>query len=254
MSGERARLRPVEDVETTTRRDLAAAFRWAARLGFNEGIANHFSAAVSEDGARFLLNPDGRHFSRMRASELLLLDARDPEAGSGKAAADATAWFIHAHIHMALPQARCIMHTHMPCATALSCLRQFEFPPLDQNAMRFFRRVVWDDTFNGMALDDGEGQRIASALGGDKFVLMMANHGVTVIGSSVAEAFDRMYYFERACQTLVLAMSTGRELNVASDSVALMTRQQWDDQPELIDKHLSELRAILDDEDPGYVS
>jgi hypothetical protein len=52
----------------------------------------------------------------------------------------------------------------------------------------------------------------------------------------------------------MLAMSTGRELNVAPDSVALMTRQQWDDQPELIDKHLSELRAILDDEEPGYAS
>lgn len=254
MSGEIARLRPLEDGETKARRDLAAAFRWAVRLGFSEGIANHFSAALSDDGARFLLNPDGRHFARVRASELLLLDARDPDAGSGKAAADPTAWFIHAHLHMALPHARCIMHTHMPHATALSCLKQFEFPPLDQNAMRYFGRVAWDDTFNGMALDDEEGRRIAAALGDDKFVLMMANHGVTVIGSSVAEAFDRLYYFERACQTLVLALSTGRELNVADDAVALMTRQQWDSQPELIDHHLSELRAILDEEDPEYAN
>lgn len=254
MSGERIRLRPVEDFETKTRRDLAAAFRWAARLGFNEGIANHFSAAVSDDGSQFLLNPDGRHFSRIRASDLLLLDARDPDAGNGKASADATAWFIHAHLHVALPHARCILHTHMPNATALSCLKEFSFPPLEQNAMRYFGRVAWDNTFNGMALDDDEGRRIASALGGDKYVLMMANHGVTVIGSSVAEAFDRLYYFERACQTLVLAMSTGRELNVPSDAVAMLTRQQWDDQPELIDKHLSELRTILDDEDPSYAN
>ena len=82
----------------------------------------------------------------------------------------------------------------------------------------------------------------------------MANHGVTVIGTSVAEAFDRLYYFERACQTLVLAMSTGRELNVARDEIALMTRRQWDDQPELIDKHLAELKAILDDEEPDYAN
>ena len=100
--------RSVADVEAETRADLAAAFRWAARLNFHEATANHFSAAVSDDGATFLLNPRGRHFSQMRASELLLLDA-DTAGGEANPAADPTAWYLHAHLHRFVPRARCVL-------------------------------------------------------------------------------------------------------------------------------------------------
>ena len=92
------------------RRELAAAFRWAARLGFHEGVANHFSLAVSDDGAQFLMNPNCRHFSRVRASELLLLDAHDPETMNRPDAPEATAWALHGALHRQVPHARCALH------------------------------------------------------------------------------------------------------------------------------------------------
>ena len=135
----------IASLESRTRIDLTAAFRWAARLGMHESIANHFSAAVSDDGKRFLLNPVGAHFSRIRASDLLLLDAADPQAVRGANAPDPTAWFLHAELHQRLPQARCILHTHMPHATALCCLQDFTFLMLDQNACRFHGRIISGD-------------------------------------------------------------------------------------------------------------
>src|SRR5207249_4599485 len=102
------------DVEWQQRVDLAAAFRLAADLGWHEAVANHFSLAVSPDGKKFLMNPRWRHFSRIKASELLLLDADDRETMNRLDAPDPTAWCIHGHIHAAVPQARCILHVHPP--------------------------------------------------------------------------------------------------------------------------------------------
>lgn len=238
--------------DANLRRELAATFRWTARLGWNEAVANHFSA-VTDDGRHFLLNPMGRHFARMRASDLLLLDAH--EAGSGGVAegADITAWYLHAHVHRHVPQARVILHTHMPHATTLACLDGYEFLMLDQNACRFFGRVAYDRHYGGMFMDDSEGERVAGLLGPSKSVLLLGNHGVMVVAETVAEAWDELYYFERACQLQVLALSTGRQLAVLSDEVAAITAAQWHGYPhDAAQAHLDELMAILDDEDPGY--
>ena len=154
-------MRIIPPTEAEARADLAAAFRWAARLDWHESIANHFSLAISEDRCRFLMNPNGRHFSRVRASELLLLDARDESSTEGPGAPDPTAWYLHAHLHRRLPQAHCILHTHMPHATALCCLKDFELLMLDQNACRFHDRVAYDRDYDGMALSAAEGERVA---------------------------------------------------------------------------------------------
>ena len=240
------------------RTDLAAAFRWAARLNFHEAVANHFSLAVSDDGSQFLLNPPGRHFSRVRASELLLLDAGDAGAADaqGTPPVDPTAWFLHGHLHRVVPHARCVLHTHMPYATALACLADFEFLMLDQSACRFHGRIAYDRDYPGMALDDSEGERVASLLGeGDgKSILFMGNHGVMVVANTVAEAFDELYYLERAAQVQVYAMSTGRPLNVLSDDVAAITCKQWLEYPEVADLHFAEIRRILDDTEPEYAT
>jgi ribulose-5-phosphate 4-epimerase/fuculose-1-phosphate aldolase len=225
--------------------DLTAAFRWAARLDLHEGVANHFSAAVSDDGGQFLLNPRGRHFSRMRASELLLLDVDGSDAD-----ADPTAWFLHSQLHV--PHARCVLHTHMPNATALACLRGFEFLMLDQTACRFHNRIAYDRQFGGMALDDAEGERVAKLLGSEHSVLFLGNHGVIVVGPTVAEAFDELYHLERAARLQVLALSTGRELDLIPDEVAALTCQQWLAYPEAAALHFAALREILDDESPDY--
>jgi ribulose-5-phosphate 4-epimerase/fuculose-1-phosphate aldolase len=240
--------------EASTRRELAAAFRWAARLHLNEAVANHFSAAVSPDGSRFLLNPRGRHFSRVRASELLLLDAGRAGRDGVDPAADPTAWFLHAHLHQRVPRARVVLHTHMPYATALACLHDFEFLMLDQNACRFHDRVAYDREYAGMALDDTEGERIASMLGDHNSVLFMGNHGVMVIGATVAEAFDELYYLEKAAQLQVLAMSTGRPLSLIPHEVAALACKQWLEYPQVAQLHLDELMAILDVESPDYAT
>lgn len=230
--------------------DLAAAFRWTARLGLHESIANHFSLAVSDDGSKFLMNPNGRHFSRIRASDLLLLDANDSETMHRPDAPDPTAWCIHGALHRQVPHARCVMHVHSKYATVLASLKDSRILPIDQNTMRFFGRVAIDDGYDGMGLGD-EAERMVAGLG-DKSVMMMGNHGVLVVAATVAQAFDEMYYLERACETLVTAYMTGKELRVAADAVAAKTAQQWLDYPAFADNHFNELKAILDAEGSDY--
>ncbi len=232
--------------------DLAATFRWFARLNMHESVANHSSMAVSPDGSKFLINPRGRHFSRICAGDLLLLDARDNAPLERPDAPDRTAWYLHAHLHARLPAARCIMHLHSPYATALACLEDSTMYPIDMNTMRFFGRVALDDQFSGMALSDAEGRRVAQILGGDKTVLLMANHGVLVIGPTVAAAFDEFYYFERAAQTLLTCYATGKKLRIVSDDIAALTERQWRDYSQLAIDHLQNIKAILDIEEPSY--
>ena len=229
---------------------LACAFRWAARYDLHESVANHFSLAVDDQGSRFLMNPRGRHFSRIRASELLLLDAGDPSTMQRPDAPDPTAWALHGGIHHNVPGARCVLHVHSTFATALACLDDPTLPPVEQNAMRFWGRVTIDDEFDGMGLDD-EAERVARLVG-DKPILLMRHHGVMVIGPTVAQAFDDLYYFERACCTYLTALQTGRKLRVVSDRVAAKTELQWRHYPDLSEDHFRELRGILDREDPSY--
>ena len=234
------------------RADLAASFRWFARLGMHEAVANHLSLAVSNDGARFLINPRGRHFATIRAGDLLLLDAHDTAALDRPDAPDPTAWHLHSRLHALVPSARCVMHLHSKYATALACLADPAMPPIDLNTARFYGRVAIDDGFNGMALSDAEGDRVAGLLGADKTVLLMANHGVMVIGPTVAATFDLLYYFERAAETLLTCYATGRKLRIMPDDVARATEAQWHGFGQSARDHLAGVRAILDREEPDY--
>jgi ribulose-5-phosphate 4-epimerase/fuculose-1-phosphate aldolase len=237
--------------EAEQRRHLAAAFRWAARLGFHEGVANHFSALLPGSDTQFLLNPRGAHFSRIAASSLLSLDAST--AGSAPHPdADPTAWYLHAHLHRLVPHARVILHTHMPYATSLACLDGFELLMLDQSSCRFFGRVAYDRKFGGMFLDDREGPRLASLLADGVSTVFLGNHGVMVVGQTVAEAFDELYYLERVAQLHVYAMSTGRPLSTVPDDIAELTCRQWLEYPEGADLHFRALLDILDEEEPTY--
>ena len=239
--------------EASTRIDLAAAFRWAARLGMHESIANHFSAVLPGEPHRFLLNRVGAHFSCIRASELLLLDATGEAAAQGPHAPDPTAWYLHAELHQRLPQAGCILHTHMPHATALCCLADFEFLMLDQNACRFHGRIAYDRDYAGMALDTSEGARVAGLLDGNKSVLFMGNHGVIVVAPTVAQAFDELYYLEKAAQLQVLALSTGRPLALIAEPVAALAGRQWNNYPTRFSElHFRALKDILDKDEPDY--
>lgn len=235
----------------TMRQDLAASFRWFARLGMHESVANHFSLAVEPSGRFFLMNPRGKHFSRIKASDLILLDTEDASTMERPDAPDPTAWHIHGRIHANCPQARCVMHLHPRYATALAALEDSSMPPIDQNTMRFYGQLAIDEGFGGMGLSDDEGDRLANILG-DKTVLLMGNHGVLVAAETVAAALDEMYYFERACETLMIAYASGKPLRIVSDNVAAVTRQQWAEYGQLAIDHLAEVRAILDEQEPEY--
>jgi ribulose-5-phosphate 4-epimerase/fuculose-1-phosphate aldolase len=145
--------------------DLAAAFRLAVRFDWHESVGNHFSAAVSEDGRRFLMNPKWRHFASIRASDLLLLDADDPSVMDGPDAPDASAWTIHGALHRARPDVRVVLHCHPPHATALAALKDPSLPPVDMNTARFYGDLAIDPDCGGIADDAAEGARIAAALG-----------------------------------------------------------------------------------------
>jgi ribulose-5-phosphate 4-epimerase/fuculose-1-phosphate aldolase len=234
--------------------DMAAAFRWTARLNMHESIANHFSLAVNPEGSRFLINPNGRHFSRITASSLIEIDANDPTTMDRPDAPDPTAWGLHGSVHRACPHARCVMHVHSIHATVLASLADSRLPAIDQNSAMFHNRLVVDDHFGGMALGD-EAARCAEMLADSKITTMvMGNHGVLVIGATVAETFNRLYYFERAAETYIRALQTGRPLRVLSEEVAEKTAQEWESYPGFAEAHMREMKAILDAEDPTYAN
>ncbi len=236
----------------TERVDMAAAFRWTARLNMHEAVANHCSLAVNGGGTRFLINPNGRHFSRITASSLVEIDANDPNTMARPDAPDPTAWGLHGAIHRALPHARCVMHIHSIHATVLASLADSRLPAIDQNTAMFFGRHVVDDHYGGLAFEE-EGARCAAMLADPKVTTMvMGNHGVLIIGQTVAEAFNRLYYFERAAETYIRALQTGQALRVLPDAIAEKTAQEWEAYPGFAEAHLREMKAILDEEGATY--
>lgn len=228
--------------------DLAAAFRWAVRHGLNEGICNHFSLAVGDD--RFLVNAHGLHWSEITASSILLADG-EGNIIEGDRPVEPTAFFIHSRVHRACPHAVCVMHTHMPYATALTLVEGGRLEPIEQNALRFHEHIAYDDDYNGLALDNSEGDRIAAKLG-NRSILFLASHGVVVAGPTVAHAYDDLYYLERACRTQVLARSTGLPLRRLGDAVIQATQQQFQGERVSAPLHFAALKRILDREEPDY--
>lgn len=237
--------------ERQLRIDLAASFRCFARLGMHEAVANHFSAAVSDDGRYFLMNPKWKHFSRIRASDLLLLDAEDSSGIASRNDVDPTAWAIHGQIHRLAPHVKVAMHLHPVHTTAIACLQDPEIKPVEQNTARYYNRVAIDPCFGGMADTEAEGARLVALLG-NKSRLMMGNHGILLTAPNVGEAFDDMYTIERACQILSIAYGTGQPLKVLSPEVAEKTARDWEGITDFSIAHFEEMKRILDEEDPSY--
>lgn len=244
----------ISDHEWDLRVDLAAAFRWTARLNLHEAVANHFSMAVNEDGTQFLMNANQQHFARIKASDLLLIDANDPDTMNHPDAPDPTAWGLHGAVHRHCPHAKCVMHVHSIHATVLACLKDPRLLPIDQNCAIFFNRYVIDNGYGGLAFEE-EGERCASLFSDPKKkVMIMGNHGVMVIGDTIAETFNRMFYFERACETYIRALQTGQELKVLNDEVAESVAREIENYPGHDEKHLGELKLILDEEGSNYAT
>ena len=170
----------------------------------------------------------------------------------GPDAPDPTAWGLHGGLHRHCGHARCAMHVHSIHATVLACLEDSRLPPIDQNCATFYNRHAVDEGYGGLAFSD-EGARCARLLRDPRHkVLVMGNHGVMVIGDTVAETFNRLYYFERAAETYIRALQTGRPLRMLSDAVAEKTARELEEYPEQAERHLAELKAILDAEGADY--
>ena len=212
---------------TTLRRELAAAFRLAEKFGYSEGICNHFSVCVPETEEQYLINPYGLHWSELEPKHLLLIDG-DGRVLEGDGEVEATARHIHIAGHRANPRHLCILHVHMPWATSLTMVKGGRLEMAHQTAARFYDRVAYQ-SFNGIALDETEGARIATVQKEkpNADVLFLAHHGITLGGPSIAFAFDDLYYLERACKQQVLAMSTGLPLEIIPEDQVRETARQY---------------------------
>ena len=232
------------------RRDLAAALRLGAMLGWQSGICNHFSFAVDDE--RFLINPQGRHWSEVTASSLLMVD-RDGKVIEGDGEVETSAFYIHYNIHRNVPAARCVLHAHPRFATALTCIENGRLEYSHQDSLRFYDRIAYDDDFNGAVREDNEGERIARQLG-NRSIMMMAHHGITVIGDTVGRAYNDFYYLEKACEYQVTAMSTGGRLRVLDDETCRTLAPAFMEETDQVREHFVALKRVLERDQPDYLN
>jgi ribulose-5-phosphate 4-epimerase/fuculose-1-phosphate aldolase len=203
---------------------LALALRAAAEHGLAEGVCNHFSLELPDQSDRFLLNPRGLLWQEISAEDIVMIDTQG-NVLAGNHPVESTAMFIHSAIHRVCKKA-CVLHTHMPHATALSLTQERILnTTLSQTAMRFHGRVAADEHYNGLALDVSEGERIARSMKGADIVFL-GNHGVVVCADRMDYAYDDLYYLERACELEVLARSTGQKLIGVEEGMAKSVSDQ----------------------------
>ena len=238
-----------EEDEWRLRCDMAAVFRVSARLGWNEQIGNHNSLMLPGEKPTFLINPRGHLFQELTASSLIVCDL-DGKVLRGKGELRKVAFYIHARIHLQKPSATCVVHVHPQYLTALSMLADPEITLSHHNNLILNDRLAIDNHGVAPADSHAEGDRLAAALG-DKSILLMGGHGVTVIGPTVHEAFDECHQAERTAMYQVTAMSTGRPLRALPDSERRHWHGPWGDK---VDSrmHLDAWRRILDRDEPDY--
>jgi ribulose-5-phosphate 4-epimerase/fuculose-1-phosphate aldolase len=249
--------RVADATERQARIDLAAAHRLAVEHGFSEGIFNHLTLSVPGKSDRYYQLPFGLHWSEATASCFMEVGF-DGRVISGEGEVEQSAYCIHAPIHRLVPRHACVLHTHMPYASALTRLEEPEILPIGQTEIGFLDKIAYDRDYTGPALDPAEGERLAGIIGIDNKVLFMANHGVLVCGETVAEAYDLLYYLERAAQVQIYAMWTGRQLRQVRPEVVSHTiaqyRAAW---PSYGNKptwqhHFDALKRVLDRLEPDY--
>ena len=237
--------------------DLAAAHRLAVMHGFSEGICNHLTMTVPGATDHFFLIPYGLHWSEVSASSFMIVDY-DGRTIEGEGEPERSAFCIHAPIHRRRPDCACVLHTHMPYASALARLEEPQLQMIGQTEVKMAAFMAYDDAYTGLAEDPAEGERLAACMAPDKTILLMANHGVIVTGRNIAEAYDRLYYLERACQAQLFAMWTGRKLKAIAPPVLEKTLEQFartkalGNKPAPCEIHYAALKRLLDRKEPDY--
>jgi len=238
------------DSVTQARIDLTAALRIAARMGFNEGVCNHFSMEMPGSPHLFLINPQGFHWSEITPGDLVVVNEKGTVV-EGKHAVEPTAFHIHSRIHVEKHK-KVVLHTHMPFATALTLLQDGELDVFtNQNAMRFYGRIGYDRHYGGVALDSSEGDRISNAIG-DADVVFMQHHGILVCGENMAYTFDDLYYVERSAMVQVLAQSTGGRLKQVDENQVAHVAKQIETERQQSTLHFEAQKRLLDRDEPGW--
>ena len=253
-----SKLQDVSAAQAQARIDLAAAHRIAVRHGFNEGIFNHLTFVVPGMPDRYYQIPFGLYWSEVTASCFMEVGIEDGEVKRGEGGVERSCYCIHAPIHKALPHARAVFHTHMPYASALTRLEDPRIKEIGQTEVGLMGEIAYDDMYTGPANQPEEGRRLAGVIG-DKTILFMANHGITTMGESIAEAYDRLYYVERAAQVQLYAMWTGEKLKQMPAAVVAKTKREIQGAglyhgPSPAQRHFDALKRILDREEPDYAS
>ena len=214
----------MKDSELKSRQDLAAAYRLADHFGFSEGIDNHLTLSLPEEDDKYLLIPYGLHWSEVKASSLLVVDGEGKKI-SGKGYAEPTAFLIHGAVHNSSPKNKCVMHTLMESALAIAMQEKGRLLMADQNACRFYSNINYVDDYEGLVLDKETANPIGKAMV-DADILFLANHGIIVTGNSVYEAWESLYYLERACRAQILSMSIGNKLKIINGQIAKKVSDQ----------------------------
>ena len=241
------------DAITQAKIELAAAHRIATIHELDEGIDNHFTVTVPGRDGQYLVLPFGIHWSEAKASDLFVFDEQGRTL-ERRGHVELSARCIHAPIHR-ITGKRVVMHTHQTWAVALNMLKDNRLLPATQTAAFFAGQIAYDDTYKGTADTLEEGERLA-ALMGDKDIVFMKNHGILCAGNTVAEAYRRLYKMERVCRTQVLALSTGKELNILSDEVVAAVLAPAPEESHSREERerlfFEAMMRIVDRELPGY--
>lgn len=237
--------------EWDARVNLAACYRLAAHYRMTDLIYTHISARVPGPEHHFLINAFGLTWDEISASKLVkvTLDGEivDDPTGFG---INRAGYVIHSAIHRARPEVHCVMHTHTQAGIAVSA-QEHGLLPISQHAMRFTNSIAYHD-YEGLALELDEQTRLTRDLGEHK-AMILRNHGLLTCGESIADAFDLMYYLERACQAQIAALAGGAKVRIASDEVAAKVARQFKNLPYKVNKvewkaHL----RMLDRSEPSY--
>lgn len=216
--------RDTQSAEWQARVDLAACYRLLAYYKMTDLIYTHSTVRVPGEPGHFLINPYGYRWEEITASSLVKIDIDGNKVDGNPHRVNPAGFTIHSAVHMSRHDAACVIHTHTRAGMAVSVLKE-GLLPLTQIALSYYGRIGSHD-YEGIALDLDERARIIADLGETNCALILRNHGLLAVGRSVAEAFQTMFYIERACEVQVAALSMGRELVMPPPDVCEKTRQQ----------------------------
>ena len=233
--------------EWEARVDLAAAYRLTDHFGMTSLIYNHITSRVPGTHDQFLINEFGLGYDEVTASNLVKIDLDGNVLEEGKRNINVAGYVIHSAVHAARRDVLCVMHTHTPYGMAVSALEE-GLVPMQQEAYQFHDRVAYHE-FEGVAVDAEERERLVTDLG-DRNAMILRNHGLLTVGSSVCEAWVRMWMLELACKTQVLAQSTGQPLRQAPAAVVEKTASFFEGVPFSLEWPW--LLRTLDRKDPSY--